>query len=85
MHTFLVNFHQGRKYFAQIASHRAELKREEKFTDKKLLRISSLQADHLNLDSSTGFGSNSEREYVVQTKCIFCGGRNHSAEKKSKG
>ena len=32
MHTFLDNFHQGGKYSAQIASHQAELRREEKFT-----------------------------------------------------
>ena len=35
MHTFLDNFHQGRKYSAQIASHQAELRREEKLTDQK--------------------------------------------------
>ena len=35
MHTFLDNFHQGVKYSAQIASHQAELRREEKFTDQK--------------------------------------------------
>ena len=29
MHTFLDNFHQGGKYSAQIASHQAELRREE--------------------------------------------------------
>ena len=29
MHTFLDNFHQGGKYSAQIASHQAELTREE--------------------------------------------------------
>ena len=34
MHTFLDNFQQGGKYSAQIASHQAELRREEKFTDK---------------------------------------------------
>ena len=37
MHTFLDNFHQGGKYSAQIASHQAELRREETFTDQKLL------------------------------------------------
>ena len=31
MHTFLDNFHQDGKYSAQIASHQAELRREEKF------------------------------------------------------
>ena len=36
MHTFLDNFHQGGKYSAQIASHKAELRREEKFIDQKL-------------------------------------------------
>ena len=45
MHTFLDNFHQGGKYSAQIASHQAELRREERFTDQKSLNISSLQTD----------------------------------------
>ena len=85
IHTFLDNFHQGGKYSAQRSSQQAELRREEKFTGQKYLSISSLQTDYQNLDSSTGFDSNSEREYDVQTKCIFCGGRNHSAEKKPKG
>ena len=35
MHIFLDNFRQGRKYSAQIASHQAELRREETFTDQK--------------------------------------------------
>ena len=39
MHTFLDNFHQGGKYSAQISSHQAEFKREEKFTDQKSLNI----------------------------------------------
>ena len=34
MHTFLDNFHRGGKCSAQIASHQAELRREETFTDK---------------------------------------------------
>ena len=34
MHTFLDNFYQGGKYSAQISSHQAELRREEKFTDQ---------------------------------------------------
>ena len=42
MHTFMNNFHQGVKYSAQIASHQAELRREEKSTDQKSLNISSL-------------------------------------------
>ena len=80
MHTFLDNFHQGGKYSAQIASHQAELRREEKFTDQKSLNISSLQTDDLNIDSRSGFGRDSEWEHAVQTECKFCGGVNHSAE-----
>ena len=45
MHTFLDNFHQDGKYSAQIASHQVELRREENFTNNKLLNISSLQTD----------------------------------------
>ena len=67
MHTFLDNFHQGGKYSAQIASHQTELRREENFTDQKSLNISSLQTDYLNLDSSSGFDSDSERAHDVQT------------------
>ena len=55
MHTFLDKFEGGGKYSAQIASHQAELRIEEKFTDQKSLNISSLQTDYLNLDSSSGF------------------------------
>ena len=54
-HIFLDNFHQGRKYSAQIASHQAELRREEKFTDQNSLSISSLQTDYLNMDRSSDF------------------------------
>ena len=81
MNTFLDNFHQGGKYSAQIVSHQAELRREEKFTDQKSLNISSLQTDYLNLDGSSGPSRNSERAHYVQRKCTFCGGRNNSAEK----
>ena len=81
IHTFLDNFHQGGRYSSQIASHYAELRREENITDQKSLSISSLQTDYLNLDSSSGFGRNSEIANTVQTKCTFCGGVNHSAEK----
>ena len=35
MNIFLDNFHQGGKYSAQIASHQAELRREENFTDQE--------------------------------------------------
>ena len=81
MHTFLDNFHQGEKYSARIASHQAELGREEKFTDQKSLNISSLQTDNLNLDSISCYIRNSERAHDVQTKCTFCGGNNHYAKK----
>ena len=81
MQTFLDNFHQGRKYSAQIASQQAELRREETFADQKSLNISSLQTDYLNLDGSPGSSKNSERAHAVQKKCAFCGGNNHSAEK----
>ena len=82
---FLDNFHQGRKYSAQIASHQAELRREEKIIDQKSLNISSLQTDYLNIDSISGSGRNSKRAHAVQTNCTFCGGVNHSAENASKG
>ena len=45
------------------------------------MNISSLQTDYLNLDSSSGFGRNSEIAHAVQTNFTFCGGTNHSAEK----
>ena len=57
------------------------MRREESFTDQKSLNISSLQNDYLNLDISSGSSSNIERAHDVQTKCTFCGGNNHSAEK----
>ena len=75
------NSHQGGKYSAQMASDQAELRREEKFTDQKSLSISSLQADYLNLYSSSGFGINSDIASIIKTKCTLCGGINHSAEK----
>ena len=37
MRTFLDNFHQGGKYSAQIASHQEELRREENFTEQKII------------------------------------------------
>ena len=42
IHTFLDNFHQVGKYYSQIDSHQAELRREETFTDQKSLYLSSL-------------------------------------------
>ena len=80
MHTFLDKFYQGGKYSAQIAIHQAELRREEKLTDKKSLNISSLQTDYLNLGRNSGFGRNSVRAHDVQTKCTLFGGTNHSAD-----
>ena len=86
MHTFLDNFHQSGKYSAQLASHQAELRREEEFPDQKCLNISSLQIDYLNLDGSvSGSSRHNERARFVQKKCIICGLNNHSAEKISKG
>ena len=81
MHNFMDNFHQGGKYSAQIDSHQAEIRREEKSTDQKYLSISSLQTDYLNLDSSSCFGRNSAIANLVQTKWTFCEGVFHSAEK----
>ena len=56
MHTFLDNFQQSGKYSSQLASHQAELRREEKYPDQKCLNISSLQTEYLNLDSSQSVG-----------------------------
>ena len=82
MPTFLDNFHQSGKYSAQLASHQAELRREEKFPDKKCLNISSLQTDYLNLDrSSSGSSIHNEKAHSVQKKRTFCGLNNNSAEK----
>ena len=49
MHTFMDNFNQGGKYSSQIANHQVELRREETFTDKKSLNISSSQTDYLKI------------------------------------
>ena len=80
MHIFLDKFHQGGKYSDQIASHQAGLRREENFTDQKYLSISYLQTDYLNLDWSQVLVE-IERKNLVQTKCTFCGGDNHSSKK----
>ena len=80
MHTFLDNFHQSGKYSAQLASHQAELRREEKYPDQKCLNISSLPTDYLNLDNSvSGSSRHNYRAHSVHTKCTFCGLNNHSA------
>ena len=82
MHTFLDNFHQSGKYSAQLASHQAELRREEKYPDHKCLNISSLQIDYLNIDNSvSGSSRHNEKANSVQTKCTYCGLNNHSVEK----
>ena len=84
MHTFLDNFYQSEKYSAQLASHQAELRREEKYPDQKCLNISSFQTEYLKLDNSvSGSSSHNERAHSVQTKCTFCGLNNHSAEEES--
>ena len=56
------------------------MRREENFTDQKSLNISSLQTDYLNIDGSSGFGTDNKRAHAVQTECTFCGGVSHSAE-----
>ena len=81
MHIFLDKFHQFGKYSAQVASHQAELRREEIFTDQKPLSLSYLQTDCINIDSSSGCGKNIERENLVQKKFTFCGGANYYEEK----
>ena len=72
------------KYSAQLASHQVELRREGNFSDREYLSISSLQAAYLNFDSSSDCGKNSERANLVQKRCTFCGGANHSTENNSK-
>ena len=71
MHTFMDNFHQGGKYSAQLSSHQAELRREEKITDQRHLSISSLHNDYLNLVSSSGFGRNNKREKMFRQSVTF--------------
>ena len=66
MHIFLDNFHQGGKYSAQIASRRADLRREGNITDQKYLLITYLQTDYLNLDSSSGSGRNNGRKIMFK-------------------
>ena len=72
MSIFMDNFHQGRKYSSQIASHQAELRIEEKITDQKYLSISSLKTDYINIDSSSGCVKNIDTANTFQTKCTFC-------------
>ena len=85
MHTFLDNFHQSGKYSAQLASHEAELRREEKYPYQKCLNISSLQTEYLNLDNSkSGSSKHNEKANSTKTKCTYCGLSNHSVENVSK-
>ena len=82
MHTFLDNFHQSGKYSAHLASHQAELRREEKYPDQKCLNISSLQTDYLNIDNSlSGYIRHNDKANSAKTKCTYCGLNNHSVEK----
>ena len=71
MHIFLDNFHQGRKYTAQIAIHQVEQRRVETFTDQKYSSISFLQNDYLKLGRSSGSGGKNEREILVQKNSLF--------------
>ena len=71
MHTFMDNFHQSGKYSDQIASHQVEMRRDKKSTDQKSFKNSSQQTDYLNLDSSSGFGGNSEISHAVQKSTLF--------------
>ena len=80
MHIFMDNFHHSGKYYDQLANHQAELRREGKFTDQKYLSISFLQTYHINIYSRSGCGKNSERENLLQKKCTFGEGANHSAD-----
>ena len=48
MHTFLDNFQQSGKYSAQLASHQAELRREEKYPDQKFLNLTAVNQDPVN-------------------------------------
>ena len=82
MHTFLDNFHQSGKYSAQLASHQAELRIEEKYPDQRCLNISSLQTDYLNFDNSpSGSSIHNEKSKSGQTKCKYCRPNNHSMTK----
>ena len=68
---FQITFIKVEKYSAQIASHQAELRREEKFTDQKSLDVYSLQTDYLNLDTSTGSIRHSEIAYFLRQSAHF--------------
>ena len=71
MHIFFNNFHRGGKDNAQIASHQAELRKEENGIDQKSLSITSLQTDYLNIDRSSSSNRKNKRENLVKKKCTF--------------
>ena len=81
MQIFFDNSQQSVKYTAQIAIHQVEIRREGGSTEQKQLFITYLHTDYFSHDISSGYGRNIERENIVQEKCTFCGGANHSAEK----
>ena len=56
------------------------MRTEEKITDEKSLKISSLQTDYINLDSNSGLDGDIERGHAVQIECTFCGGVDNSEE-----
>ena len=61
----------GIKDSAQIAIHQAELGREEKVIDQKILSISNLRIDYLNFDNSV---RNNKRATFTQSMCSHFGG-----------
>ena len=68
MHTFLDNSQQGGKYSAHIAIQQAELIIEKNHWSK-LLSISDLQIDYLNLENSVRYN---ERECFAQSMFSHC-------------
>ena len=85
MHIFLDNFHQDEKYSAQIASHQAELRREENFTDQKSLSILSIHTNYLNIDRSSGCGRNSKGANIIHKSAPFVDVRTIIQKNVSKG
>ena len=54
-----------------MASHQAELIIEGKSTDQKYLSIASLHDGYLNIDGSSGYVRNNERENIFQKNSLF--------------
>ena len=71
MHIFLDKFYLGGRYTPHIASHQADLIREETFIDQKYLSISSLHTGYLNLDNSSGSGKKNQIKILVKKQLIF--------------